>query len=332
VLSGRSEVPVGPSSTTIHLVSGWPASSRVALSIVVVAMLGACGNGPPAAVAPASQTPPPVVASGPTVAPAPVDSPAPVFAPAPDRALPTGPGPTAAALVKTTDALHASIGPWRASRYEGDPPRAVVLQALYQQRLYRALAKDPTLWRATRARLPHRLRSEASANVAAVADLRAVVSPVGHAVVFRVGGPTPADDLLRFYHRAQRRFGVPWNVLAAVNFVESKFDRARNASSAGAQGPMQFLPSTWREYGLGGDVHDPGDAVMGAANYLHADGAPGDLRRAVFVYNRSPEYVDAVLSYAHRMRVDRDAFAEYYSWQVFVATPNGDRRLTGPGL
>ena len=61
-------------------------------------------------------------------------------------------------------------------------------------------------------------------------------------------------------------------VEAAVNLVESAFGRVGNTSSAGAQGPMQFLPATWKAYGLGGDIHSPRDAVLGAGNYLHQSG------------------------------------------------------------
>jgi soluble lytic murein transglycosylase-like protein len=125
---------------------------------------------------------------------------------------------------------------------------------------------------------------------------------------------------------------VPWNVLAAVNFVESKFGKLRSSSAAGAQGPMQFMPATWRRYGLGGNVHDAHDAILGAANYLHASGAPQHIRRALHAYNPSSSYVDAVLRYAGLMRRDRVVFYELYSWQVFVKTPGGDRRVTGPGL
>src|ERR671918_212928 len=103
-------------------------------------------------------------------------------------------------------------------------------------------------------------------------------------------------------------------------------------SWAGALGPMQFLPSTWRAYGLGGNVHDPRDAILGAANYLRASGAPRDYRRALYAYNPSSSYVEAVVRYAEGMRRDRRAFYAYYSWQVFVRTPSGLRRLTGPGL
>ena len=89
---------------------------------------------------------------------------------------------------------------------------------------------------------------------------------------------------------------------------------------------MQFLPATWRAYGLSGDVHDPRDAILGAANYLRANSAAHDERAALHHYNHSTLYVDAVLHYAHRITHVRDAFAEYYAWDVYVRTPTGERR------
>jgi soluble lytic murein transglycosylase-like protein len=147
---------------------------------------------------------------------------------------------------------------------------------------------------------------------------------------FRTGPAAPAGRLRAHYAEAQRRFRVAWNVLAAVNYVESAFNKLRNASTAGAQGPMQFVPATWRAYGLGGNVHDPHDAILGAANYLHANGAPGNYRRALYHYNPSWLYVDAVLRYASRIRADPRAYYVVYSRQVFVRTPRGLVRLTGP--
>jgi membrane-bound lytic murein transglycosylase B len=141
----------------------------------------------------------------------------------------------------------------------------------------------------------------------------------------------PAAELRRHYGIAQRRFRVHWSILASINFVESAFGRVRSASEAGARGPMQFLPSTWREYGMGGDIDDPRDAILGAANYLRRAGAPGDLDRALFAYNRSTAYVRAIRRFGRRMRADPRAFLAYYAWQVYVRTPNGVRRLTGPG-
>jgi membrane-bound lytic murein transglycosylase B len=94
---------------------------------------------------------------------------------------------------------------------------------------------------------------------------------------------------------------------------------------------MQFLPSTWREYGMGGDIDDPRDAILAAANYLRRSGAPGDVDRALFAYNHSTSYVRAIRRFARRMRADAQTFLSYYAWQVFVRTPTGVRRLTGPG-
>jgi membrane-bound lytic murein transglycosylase B len=93
---------------------------------------------------------------------------------------------------------------------------------------------------------------------------------------------------------------------------------------------MQFLPATWRAYGLGGDVHDPRDAILGAANLLRASGAHRDLRRALYAYNRSTLYVDAVLAYARVLRRDRRALYAFHAWQVFVRTSRGYRRITAP--
>ena len=116
-----------------------------------------------------------------------------------------------------------------------------------------------------------------------------------------------------------------------MNFVESSFGRLRNASYAGARGPMQFIPATWAQYGMGGNIHDPRDAILGAANYLRASGAPRQLAKALYAYNHSTAYVRAILSYARRIRVDERAFYTYYAWQVYVAGPDGRaRRVTGP--
>jgi membrane-bound lytic murein transglycosylase B len=93
---------------------------------------------------------------------------------------------------------------------------------------------------------------------------------------------------------------------------------------------MQFMPGTWRAYGLGGSVHDPRDAILGAANYLRASGAARDLRRALWHYNHSERYVAAVTAFAAQMRRDPAVFLQYHAWQVFVKTPSGPRRITGP--
>jgi len=133
-----------------------------------------------------------------------------------------------------------------------------------------------------------------------------------------VGPARHAGTILAFYREAERRFGIRWQLLAAINFVESDFGRARTTARADAQGPMQFEPATWRRYGMGGDVYEEHDAVLAAANLLAANGGRTNERRALMHYNRSPLYRDAVLHLAHRMAAVPTAFREYYAWRLFL--------------
>ena len=118
-------------------------------------------------------------------------------------------------------------------------------------------------------------------------------------------------------------FGVPWGYLAAVHLVETRMGRIRGESSAGAQGPMQFLPSTWAAYGEG-DINSNKDSIRAAARYLKRNGAPGDMRNALWNYNHSFLYVDAVTEYAKQMLAAERAFFGYHHWQVYYRTTNGD--------
>ena len=208
-------------------------------------------------------------------------------------------------------------------------PPEVASRALYQQRIYVFLGERPRLAARTVERLPGSVASEARDILAARHALKRLTPPTRRRR-FRTGPPLAAGVLLGHYREAQRRFDVAWPVLAAVNFVETSFNRIRSSSSAGAQGPMQFIPSTWRTYGMGGDVHDPHDAILGAANYLRRSGAPRDYRRALYSYNPSVDYVNAVLRYVRRIRGDRRAYYAFHAWQLFVRTASGVRRLTGP--
>src|SRR5206468_5046244 len=115
------------------------------------------------------------------------------------------------------------------------------------------------------------------------------------------GPALPFATLVRDYRAAQRRFGIRWQLLAAINFVESDFGRARTTRRADAQGPMQFEPATWRRCGLGGDLYDVHDAILAAANLLAANGGRTNERAALRHYNPSPLYWDAVLHLAHRL-------------------------------
>src|SRR6266480_5367821 len=154
--------------------------------------------------------------------------------------------------------------------------------------------------------------------------------------------PSPAAiadipaDYLALYQRAAARFGVDWAVLAAIGKLECDHGRSQVAgcnppgtvNRAGATGPMQFLGPTWRAsappmtvpavvppttstaegYATDGDgdgladVWSPADAIAAAARLLAANGAPGDYRQALFAYNPSTAYVDAVLTQAAEYR------------------------------
>jgi hypothetical protein len=107
--------------------------------------------------------------------------------------------------------------------------------------------------------------------------------------------------LLPIYQAAGIQYGVRWEVLAAINEIETDYGRNLNVSSAGAVGWMQFLPSSWKTYGVDAnedgveDPYNPADAIFGAARYLKAAGADTDLRRAIFAYNHADWYVDSVM-------------------------------------
>ena len=249
--------------------------------------------------------------------------------PAPNASLPPDPAPLAATLTGTTRHLRDALGRW-------DPavpvPEDVTLLALHHQRILRRMASHRALGDASLVRLPPDVRGEARDTVYARRQLEAIPRSPGRLPRVRVAAAAPAAQLRRFYAEAQRRFRVHWSVLAAVNFVESAFGRVRSASEAGARGPMQFLPSTWRVYGMGGDIDDPHDAILAAANYLRRSGAPRNYDRALFAYNHSMHYVRAVRRFASRMRRDERTFRIYYAWQVYVRTAEGVHRVTGPGL
>ena len=254
-------------------------------------------------------------------------------APDPAATIPRGPHALAARLTLADASLRRAIDDWRrhGNPAQGPPPQDVTLEALYLQRALRMLSREPRLAAPTIRRLAPVLARSTRAITDALRDLRRLAAGwPPHRV--RTGPPQPLGALLAHYRGAQRRFGVGWHVLAAVNFVESAFGRLRNSSVAGARGPMQFMPATWRAYGLGGDVNDPHDAIFGAANYLRRSGAPLNYARALHAYNPSALYVNAVRRYANLFARDRDAVYALYSWQVFVkARGGGERRVTGPG-
>jgi membrane-bound lytic murein transglycosylase B len=138
--------------------------------------------------------------------------------------------------------------------------------------------------------------------------------------------PLPADELLAHYREAEALTGVPWQYLAAIHFQETRMGRIVGVSSAGAVGPMQFLPTTWAEC-CEGDPTLARDAIIGAAVYLVDRGAPADMRAALYGYNPNDGYVGAVTAYAKNLMADDRAYLGYHGWQVFVGTSAGTVRL-----
>jgi membrane-bound lytic murein transglycosylase B len=130
----------------------------------------------------------------------------------------------------------------------------------------------------------------------------------------KTGEPRPLAELVKYYDAAHRRYEIGQHYLAAIHHVESKFGRVKSNSVSGAQGPMQFLPSTWQIYGHG-NIHDPHDSILAAANLLRHAGAPHNYARALLAYNPSHLYVDAVQRYARLVKRDPYGLYFLYCWR-----------------
>ncbi|MGH9152932.1 MAG: lytic murein transglycosylase, partial [Acidimicrobiales bacterium] len=232
--------------------------------------------------------------------------------------LPQGDPASIAEAVRTSES---------AIRDPATPPGELERHGVAQQAAYRQLTARPEWMDDVLGRLPASLHPTVRANVAAGADLRALTKPRDAQPPWRIVAPAPAEELLGYYRAAEAELGAPWQYLAAIHLVETRMGRIRGTSTAGAQGPMQFLPSTWSQYGAGGDIDSNRDSILAAARYLARNGAPGNMANALFNYNRSDRYVRAVTAYAEQMRADERAYLGYYHWQVYYRMVDGDRLL-----
>ena len=190
-----------------------------------------------------------------------------------------------------------------------------------QANLY-VLAGDPGLEQQVLRRLPPGRDAglaDAVAAVRAVGRLAGIADP-GQLKVRRTrrfADSEPIEALLGYYHSAASREGLDWTYLAAINYIESDFGRLNGPSGAGALGPMQFLPATWREYGAGGDILSSRDSIAAAARFLRRNGAPGDYGRALLSYNHDSDYVAAVQAFAAALRSDGLWLTRLYYWSTF---------------
>ena len=196
-----------------------------------------------------------------------------------------------------------------------------------QQVIYRVLSTDTPRADQVLKALPNRWRSIAQRHLAARREFVRMSRGRGPTTLpaWRIIQPEPADNLLAYYRKAEAATGIDWEVLAAVNLVETGMGRIDGVSVANAQGPMQVLPTTWAEPGIGaGDIRDPHDAIQAAARYLVRRGGLNNIRRGLWGYNNSDYYGRAVMLYASLMKEDPQAYIGLYHWEIHFNAADGD--------
>lgn len=198
-----------------------------------------------------------------------------------------------------------------------------------QQRLYRHLAVND-LWADEVIRLtPEPVRASVTLNWEARRELSSLVTSGSLSTklpAWRIREPLPVGELRGLYETSEAAIGIEWEYLAAINLVETRMGRIEGLSTAGATGPMQFLPSTWAEC-CEGDPTIDSDAILGAATYLRDRGGPADMTKALRGYNNSGYYVRAVSAYAEVLRENPEALHGYHSWEVFFRSEAGLVRI-----
>ncbi len=298
-------------------------SDRASSLLAAIVVLGAGLLGGPLALPVAAQEPAPAPAPDTTTTPEPAPvsatpppapAPAPPPAPAP-AATPQPAAPAAGAAGATTQPAAPAApppAPWT-------PPVSGPLDFLDGRIPDLDLPDEPQQQRARKAkRAPAAVPAEPAATERSAQGEDApkegaeragtqIGDPLGPAAQpaqipnFFIGQFRIPPFLLSIYQAAGIQYGVPWEVLAAINEIETDYGRNLNVSSAGALGWMQFMPSSWQAYGVDAnedgrkDPYNPVDAIFAAARYLKAAGAQADLAKAIYAYNHADWYVESVL-------------------------------------
>jgi len=258
----------------------------------------------------------------PAAGPPPSAATAPATATVTKMDAPTGAQPTLAADPAQIGA--DLVADEQAVRDPGTSEPALVAAARRQQAAYRAIGRNPDWDPIIRPLIPPNLAATYDRNIDARRQLTGM-SPIRDTLpAWRIIATAPAEELLNLYREAEAATGVGWNYLAAINLIETRFGSIAGLSTAGAQGPMQFMPETWAMYGKGGDVNSPRDAIMGAGRFLADSGFANSPDRAIYAYNHAGEYVRAVKDYAAILVDDPGSFAGYYRWDVYYYTTAGD--------
>ena len=291
---------------------------RAVVLLLLVTGLGvaACdGDGerdPTAGDAPATSVPPSTAAPTTTTAPTTTAAPPAVVDSPDDLELPASASEVAEIALRVEPAL----------RSDATPPEQLRVLGWEQQNAYRALSAHPEWVTEVQAALPPEVGLIVAANLQSVTEVAILNEPQPMLPDWRIEAPLPPEVLIGYYREAEAASGIPWRYLAAIHLVETRLGRIRGNSSAGAQGPMQFIPSTWEAFGQG-DVNDNRDAILAAGRYLDASGGPENMDRALFAYNNSDHYVRTIQNYAGLIGADERAYRGYYQWQVYYATVDG---------
>lgn len=275
-----------------------------------------CSTVPLPADEPAPATPAPATTAAPTPAPAPVRKPARTTTPsAAHPATPTG-----APAATTTDAeLQVRVQAKMLAKAEGRTKAVAKTKAKTKLRAkHQAAAKTRAkakLRARAKLRAQHKLRAQKQTRAqrqAAVSDATTYAAlpaswtslqPLSIPAFTVDGFPIP-PFLLPIYQAAAAQYGVPWEILASINEIETDFGRNLSVSSAGALGWMQFIRSSWSRWGTDGDgdgrrdPRNPVDAIFAAARYLKDAGADTDLPKAIYAYNHAAWYVNRVVKRA----------------------------------
>lgn len=207
-------------------------------------------------------------------------------------------------------------------------PLAVSNAGLAQQAAYRTLARHPDWIDQVKAAVPASYHFSLIRNVQARFEFEAMHTARSATLpAWQIIPPETLESLRATYQEAAAAHGLQWQHLAAIHLVETGTGRIRGLSSAGAQGPMQFMPATWAAYGGGGDVNNTRDAIFAAARYLAANNGAADIAGALWNYNHSDHYVRGVMHYADAIAEHPLALRGYYSWGIWYITASGDAYL-----
>lgn len=294
--------------------------STIAVVVAVAAMASACGGGQRPELT--SDTLAPVSETTSTTT---VTSPPTTSTTAPSNATPDGRlYPTVAADL---DAAAARLYELEELLHTRDPTDRTWADLAHEQQMhYRILGRQPDAIPAIVAWAPAEHASTIETHLSARRAI-ANISHGGEAPVnvpaWEIIEPLPIDELRGIYEQAAADSGIDWAFLAAINMIETGFGRIDGISTAGAQGPMQFLPTTWEEVS-DGDIRDPYDAIPAAALYLVRRGGPDDMHQALWGYNNSDAYVAAVTHYANLFRADEQALWAAHSWEIHYSGATGD--------